>query len=98
MKLVLVMLSLMITIACCAPEGVEPKFKKGEIVMIEGEKFVVDYSISHSDEKTFVYNVTSLKDGHELDINENSISKYIKDETHPEVDSTYITESDTIAY
>lgn len=88
----------MITIVCCAPEGVEPKFKKGEIVMVEGEKFVVDYSIFHSDEKTFVYRINSLNYSHELDINENSISKYIKDESHSEVDSTYIIESDTIAY
>ena len=98
MKLVLVLLSLMVTMSCCTPEGVEPKFKRGEIVMVEGEKYVVDYSIYHHDEKTFVYTVDNLKTGGSLDVNENSISKYIKEETQDTIDSISISESDTIAY
>lgn len=98
MKLVLVLLSLMVTMSCCAPEGVEPKFKKGEIIIVEGEKYVVDYSMYHPNEKTFVYTIDNLKTGNSLDVNENSISKYIKDETQDTINSTLISESDTIAY
>ena len=96
MKLVLVLLSLMVTMSCCTPEGVEPKFKKGEIVLIEGEKYIVDYSMYYGE--TFVYSVDNLKTGNSLDVNENSITKYIKDETQSTTDSLSTFESDTIAY
>ena len=96
MKLVLVLLSLMMTMSCCAPEGVEPKFKKGEIVLIEGEKYIVDYSMYYGE--TFVYSVDNLITGKSFDINENSITKYIKDETQSTTDSLSTFESDTIAY
>jgi hypothetical protein len=87
----------MITIACCAPEGVEPKFKTGEIVLVEGHKYTVDYS--YYGDNSFVYLLDPLDNGKSrLKINENSISKYVKNESQPEVDSTYIIESDTIAY
>lgn len=98
MKLVLVLLSLMVAVSCCAPEGVEPKFKKGEIIMVEGEKYVVDYSMYHPNEKTFVYTIDNLKTGNSLDVNENSIIKYVKDETQDTIDSLSTFESDTIAY
>ena len=89
MKLVLVLLSLMVTMSCCTPEGVEPKFKKGEIVLIE-------YSMYYGE--TFVYSVDNLITGKSFDINENSITKYIKDETQSTTDSLSTFESDTIAY
>lgn len=100
MKLVLVLLSLMVTMSCCdsGVERIKPKFKKGEIVIIEGEKYVVDYSQYHSYDETYVYNVDNLKTGNSLDVNENSIIKYVKDETQDTIDSTLISESDTIAY
>lgn len=98
MKLVLVLLSLMVTMSCCEPEGVEPKFKKGEIVMVEGEKYVVDYSMYHSDGKTFIYRIDNLKTNISLTINENSITKYIIEEEIQLTDSLSTTESDTIAY
>ena len=96
MKLVLVLLSLIVTMSCCTPEGVEPKFKKGEIVLIEGEKYIVDYSMYYGE--TFVYSVDNLITGKSFDINENSITKYIKDETQSTTDSLSTFESDTIAY
>lgn len=96
MKLVLVLLSLMVTMSCCTPEGVEPKFKKGEIVLIEGEKYIVDYSMYYGE--TFVYSVDNLITGKSFNINENSITKYIKDETQSTTDSLSTFESDTIAY
>lgn len=90
--------------SCCAPEGVKPKFKNGEIVIIEKEKFVVQYSLWEGNESdgTFVYEVQSLKEGNELRINENSIFKYIKEENQTqETDATSdldTTTSDTISY
>jgi len=96
MKLILVILSLMI-MACGGPTvELKRKFKKGEIVLIEGKKYIVDYSYQSGN--SILYSVDPLENGPSLDINENSISKYVKDESQSEVDSSYITESDTIAY
>lgn len=76
MKLILVMLSLMI-MACGGPTvELKPKFEKGEIVIVEGEKYVIMYS--HQNENSIIYEVYPInRSNNALYIKEDNISKYI---------------------